>query len=109
MQYCESNSDCYADESSCKYLDNELEPSIGFTRCASCQHKRMCFVDVRIIRITPCVFDEMHTGALFRVFSKSCFFLRDSQNPTTNLPPKCIWGSFVVVLMYTTALFKRQT
>ncbi len=32
----------------------------------------------RIIRITPCVFDEMHTGALFRVFSKSCFFLRDS-------------------------------
>ena len=51
----------------------------------------------------------MHTGALFRVFSKSCFFLRDSQNPTTNLPPKCIWGSFVVVLMYTAALFKRQT
>ena len=46
MQYCESNSDCYADESSCKYLDNELEPSIGFTRCASCQHKRMCFVGV---------------------------------------------------------------
>ena len=44
MQYCESNSDCYADESSCKYLDNELEPSIGFTRCSSCQHKRMCFV-----------------------------------------------------------------
>ncbi len=46
---------------------------------------------VRIIRITPCVFDEMHTGALFRVFSKSCVFLRDSQNPVTNLPPKCIW------------------
>jgi len=44
MQSCESNSDCYADESSCKYLDNELEPSIGFTRCASCQHKRLCFV-----------------------------------------------------------------
>ena len=63
----------------------------------------------RIIRITPCVFDEMHTGALFRVFSKSCFFLRDSQNPATNLPPKCIWGSFVQVLMHTAALFKRQT
>jgi hypothetical protein len=44
MQYCESNSDCYAEDSSCKYLDGELEPSIGFTRCSSCQHKRMCFV-----------------------------------------------------------------
>jgi hypothetical protein len=40
---------------------------------------------LRIIRITPCVFDEIHTGALFRVFSKSCFFLRDSQNPATIL------------------------
>ena len=44
MQYCESNSDCYAEDSSCKYLDGELEPSIGFTRCSSCQHKRLCFV-----------------------------------------------------------------
>jgi len=44
MQYCESNSDCYAEDSSCKYLDSELEPSIGFTRCSSCQHKRLCFV-----------------------------------------------------------------
>lgn len=44
IQYCESNSDCYADDSSCKYLDGELEPSIGFTRCSSCQHKRVCFV-----------------------------------------------------------------
>jgi len=44
MQYCEANSDCYTEESSCKYLDNELEPSIGFTRCSSCQHKRICFV-----------------------------------------------------------------
>jgi len=43
-QYCESNSDCYTEESSCKYLDGELEPSIGFTRCSSCQHKRICFV-----------------------------------------------------------------
>jgi hypothetical protein len=46
MQYCESNSDCYAEDSSCKYLDGELEPSIGFTRCSSCQHKRLCFVGV---------------------------------------------------------------
>lgn len=44
IQYCESNSDCYAEDSSCRYLDGELEPSIGFTRCSSCQHKRMCFV-----------------------------------------------------------------
>ena len=44
MQYCESNSDCYAEDSSCKYLDSELEPSIGFTRCSACQHKRLCFV-----------------------------------------------------------------
>jgi hypothetical protein len=44
MQYCESNSDCYAEDSTCKYLDGELEPSIGFTRCSSCQNKRMCFV-----------------------------------------------------------------
>ena len=44
MQYCESNSDCYADDSSCKYLDGELEPSIGFTRCSACQHKRLCYV-----------------------------------------------------------------
>jgi hypothetical protein len=43
-QYCESNSDCYAEDSSCKYLDGELEPSIGFTRCSSCQNKRVCFV-----------------------------------------------------------------
>jgi hypothetical protein len=62
----------------------------------------------RIIRITPCVFDEMHTGALFRVFSKSCFFLRDSQHPATNLPPKCVWGSFAQLLMHTAALFKQQ-
>jgi hypothetical protein len=67
------------------------------------------YISIRIIRIAPCVSDKMHTGALFRVFSKSWFFLRDSQNPTTNLPPKCTWGSFVVVLMHTAALFKRQT
>ena len=62
----------------------------------------------RIIRITPCVSDEIHTGALFRVFSKSCFFLRDSQNPATILPPKCVWGSFVQLPMHTAVLLKQQ-
>ncbi len=55
-----------------KNMRSESDPPVSRMTCPS-----------RIIRITPCVSDEMHTGALFRVFSKSWFFFRDSQNPTT--------------------------
>jgi hypothetical protein len=75
----------------------------GYPFCSVCRRSEW------LIRITPCVPDEIHTGALFRVFSKSCFFSRDSQNPATILPPKCVWGSFVQLLIHTAVLFKQQT
>ena len=44
LQYCTANEDCTPPESSCKYLDSELEPSIGFTPCPSCQSSRLCYM-----------------------------------------------------------------
>jgi len=65
-------------------------------------------VNSRLIRIAPCVLDQMHTGALFRVFSKSCKFLRDSQNPAVFLPPKCTWEYFCQYHLHTGVLFKKK-
>lgn len=44
LQYCTANEDCSTTESSCKYLDSELEPSMGFTPCSSCQSSRLCYM-----------------------------------------------------------------
>ena len=44
LQYCTANEDCLPAESSCKYLDSELEPSMGFTPCTSCQSSRLCYM-----------------------------------------------------------------
>ena len=44
LQYCTANEDCSPAESSCKYLDSELEPSTGFTPCTSCQSSRLCYM-----------------------------------------------------------------
>lgn len=44
QQYCTANEDCSTSESSCKYLDSELEPSNGFTPCTSCQSSRLCYM-----------------------------------------------------------------
>lgn len=44
LQYCTANEDCSPAESSCKYLDSELEPSMGFTPCTSCQSSRLCYM-----------------------------------------------------------------
>jgi hypothetical protein len=62
MQYCESNSDYYVEDSSCKYLDGELESSIGFTRCSSCQHKRLCFVALVTRSVTASVRSSTCSG-----------------------------------------------
>ena len=88
-----------------------FQPLVVVAFCSSFYSIVYCLLPCivgRIIRITPCVSDEIHTGALFRVFSKSCFFLRDSQNPATFLPPKCVWGSFVQLPMHTAVLLKQQ-
>jgi hypothetical protein len=37
----------------------------------------------RLIRIAPCVLDQIHTGALFSVFSKSCKFFSDAAQDGT--------------------------
>ena len=44
LQYCTANEDCLTADSSCRYLDSELEPSIGFTPCTSCQSSRLCYM-----------------------------------------------------------------
>jgi hypothetical protein len=44
LQYCTANEDCSPADSSCKYLDSELEPSMGFTPCSSCQSSRLCYM-----------------------------------------------------------------
>ena len=44
LQYCTANEDCSTEESSCKYLDSELEPSTGLTQCTSCQSSRLCYM-----------------------------------------------------------------
>ena len=43
-QGCLSNEDCAASDATCRYIDSDLEPSVGFTLCASCQTKRVCLL-----------------------------------------------------------------
>ena len=43
-QECISNEECFNSDSVCRFLDGELEPSIGFTRCENCQTKRFCLL-----------------------------------------------------------------
>lgn len=43
-QGCSSNEECAALDATCRFIDRELQPSIGFTKCASCQTKRVCLV-----------------------------------------------------------------
>jgi hypothetical protein len=43
-QECISNEECFAPDAVCRFIDNDLEPSIGFTRCEACQTKRVCLV-----------------------------------------------------------------
>jgi hypothetical protein len=43
-QGCSSNEECAAPDATCRFVDRELRPSIGFTKCAACQTKRVCLV-----------------------------------------------------------------
>jgi hypothetical protein len=43
-QGCTSNEECSLPDATCRFIDSDLEPSIGFTQCASCQTKRVCLV-----------------------------------------------------------------
>jgi hypothetical protein len=43
-QECISNEECFGSDSVCRFLDGELEPSVGFTRCETCQTKRFCML-----------------------------------------------------------------
>ena len=43
-QGCSSNEECAAPDATCRYIDSDLQPSVGFTQCASCQTKRVCLV-----------------------------------------------------------------
>ena len=43
-QGCLSNEECAAPDATCRYIDSDLEPSVGFTQCASCQTKRVCLL-----------------------------------------------------------------
>ncbi len=43
-QGCSSNEECAAPDATCRFVDRELQPSIGFTPCAACQTKRVCLV-----------------------------------------------------------------
>ena len=43
-QGCSSNEECTALDATCRFIDREFQPSIGFTKCASCQTKRVCLV-----------------------------------------------------------------
>jgi hypothetical protein len=43
-QGCSSNEECDLPDATCRFIDSDLEPSIGYTQCASCQTKRVCLV-----------------------------------------------------------------
>jgi len=43
-QGCTSNTECAAIDATCRFIDSDLEPSVGFTQCASCQTKRVCLL-----------------------------------------------------------------
>jgi hypothetical protein len=43
-QGCTSNEECAAIDATCRFVDAELQPSLGFTPCASCQTRRVCLV-----------------------------------------------------------------
>jgi hypothetical protein len=43
-QGCSANEECTTLDATCHFIDRELQPSIGFTKCASCQTKRVCLV-----------------------------------------------------------------
>ena len=43
-QECISNEECFDSDAVCRFIDNDLEPSIGFTRCEACQTKRVCLL-----------------------------------------------------------------
>jgi predicted secreted protein len=43
-QGCSSNEECASLDATCRFVDRELQPSIGFTKCAACQTKRICLV-----------------------------------------------------------------
>jgi hypothetical protein len=43
-QGCSANEECAALDATCRFVDRELQPSIGFTKCATCQTKRVCLL-----------------------------------------------------------------
>jgi hypothetical protein len=43
-QGCASNEECAALGATCRFIDSDLEPSIGFTQCATCQTRRFCLL-----------------------------------------------------------------
>ncbi len=43
-QGCSANEECLALDATCRFVDRELQPSVGFTKCASCQTRRVCLL-----------------------------------------------------------------
>ena len=43
-QECITNEECLDSDAVCRFVDSELEPSIGFTRCDACQTRRVCLL-----------------------------------------------------------------
>jgi hypothetical protein len=43
-QECISNEECLDTDAVCRFVDSDLEPSIGFTRCEACQTRRFCLL-----------------------------------------------------------------
>jgi len=43
-QGCEANEECAAPDATCRFVDRELQPSIGLTSCAACQTRRVCLL-----------------------------------------------------------------
>jgi len=90
-QGCSSNEECAALDATCRFIDRELQPSIGFTKCASCQTKRVCLVTpgrsdgfcacgLVDIELQRCV---AQTKPAMPAYDKLCVYTRDYSFLTT--------------------------
>jgi hypothetical protein len=90
-QGCSSNEECAALDATCRFIDRELQPSIGFTKCSSCQTKRVCLVTpgrsdgfcacgLVDIELQRCV---AQTKPVMPAYDKLCIYTQDYSFLTT--------------------------
>jgi hypothetical protein len=84
-QGCTANEECAALDATCRFVDRELQPSIGFTKCAACQTKRVCLLTPgRSVGFCACGLVDLelqrcvaHTKPVMPAYDKLCIYTQD--------------------------------